>query len=84
MSEIEYSQVIELQFAIPAVFIESTYLPLLLLAALGDDFLLDLALLLYLFILADVLDSFVVRHGDCLINSSNIPNSLLRPVLLLK
>mmetsp|Transcript_298 Transcript_298/g.674 ORF Transcript_298/g.674 Transcript_298/m.674 type:complete len:213 (-) Transcript_298:439-1077(-) len=45
-------------------------LPLLLLAALGNDFLLDLALLLDLFAFAlfDVLNSFVVRHGDCLIN----------------
>ena len=44
----------------------NSYLPLLLLATLGDDdFLLDLALLVDLFplTLLDVLDSFVVRHG---------------------
>ena len=44
----------------------SSYLPLLLLAAFGDDdFLFDLGFLLDLFALAlfDVLDSFVIRHG---------------------
>ena len=65
--------VIKSRLTTPAAFtIDSSYLPLLLLAALGNDFLLDALLLDLLALRLDIFNSFVVRHGDCLFDCVQI------------